>query len=953
MVRSSRWQTPLRLILLSIFLCVGSLQGVRTFVTPPTAEATAQNCAPPPLFARQLPTPNAAECQVRAAEATTLPAGFSESLIFSNLETPTSVHFASDGRVFIAEKSGLIKVFASLNATTPTVVVDLRDKVMDYYDRGLLSIALDPNFPATPDLYALYTYDAPLGGTAPVWHDACNDPFAATTEGCVVSGHLSRFHLNPDGSAGSEQLLIEAWCQQFPSHSVGDMAFGSDGALYVSVGEGANFKGVDAGQYGVPNPNPCGDPFDPSQNLKEGGALRAQDARTSSDPLGYSGSVLRVNTADPTDRRMVAYGFRNNFRMTTRPGTKELWVGNVGWDTWETIDRISDPINSSVTNFGWPCYEGAFAQEAYKAAQLPVCNALYQNTGAVTPPHFAYQHYQPLVTDDGCITTDSSITGLAFYTGSKYPAAYNGALFFGDYTRSCIWVMPLGSNGAPDPSKITLFAGGASGPVDIVTGPDGDLFYLDIYQGTLRRIRYLAPTADIRADQTSGAAPLTVHFDGSGSSNTSGGALTYSWDLNGDGTYGDATTPTAEHTYPTGSYSVGLRVTNNQGGVDTKTIAIMSGSPPTAAITSPTADTLWQVSTVVNFSGSASSPRDGPLPASAYTWTLILYHCPSGYACHTHTLQRFDGVTSGTFTAPDHDYPASLELRLTVRDAAGLTTRQSVRIYPQTVNLNVTSEPAGQSVTVNSGEGSAPFTRTVIRGSSNVLSPPTESADSPMIFTGWVVDGQAIGWANPLVLTVPNDRFVKAVFAPRPHYGDVGADHPAATAITQLGARGIIRGYSDGNFGPDDTILRTQMAGLIARAMGWGDQRWPNPFPDQGEVDGELWQAVGTLNHFDVARGFPDGTYNPTDPVLRAQAISFIARAMVARGYWQPQPDNPALYPEVPVGSGHRGDIATYVHYAGALPGFPQGQPLVGWDGAGNRAWFAQALWQALDSYFR
>ena len=79
------------------------------------------------------------------------------------------MRFSPDGRVFVAEKSGLIKVFDSLSDPTPTVFADLRTQVYNYWDRGLLGIALDPNFPAKPYVYVLYTYDAAIGGTAPRW----------------------------------------------------------------------------------------------------------------------------------------------------------------------------------------------------------------------------------------------------------------------------------------------------------------------------------------------------------------------------------------------------------------------------------------------------------------------------------------------------------------------------------------------------------------------------------------------------------------------------------------------------------------------------------------------------------------------------------------------------------------------------------------------------------------
>src|SRR3712207_6244082 len=143
------------------------------------------------------------------------------------------------------------------------------------------------------------------------------------------------------------------------------------------------------------------------------------------------------------------------------------------------------------------------------------------------------------------------------------------------------------------------------------------------------------------------------------------------------------------------------------------------------------------------------------------------------------------------------------------------------------------------------------------------------------------------------------------------------------------------------------------MAALIARAMGWDAEDHGNPFPDRGFVDANLWRNVGTLAHYDVARGYPDGTYRPAAPVLQAQTISFITRAMVAKGYWQPATaDDPALYPNVSFASGHRWDLLTYHQHAGAVPGADPAAAWGGWAAPSTRGWFAQALWQALDSHF-
>ena len=694
---------------------------------------------------------------VAADAASTLPSGFTESTVISGLTHPTTVKFSSDGRVFVAEKSGLIKVFDSLSDTTPTIFADLRTNVYDYWDRGLLGMALDPNFPTNPYVYVLYTYDAPIGGTAPKWGDACPTPPGPTTDGCVASGHLSRLQASGNTMTGSEKVLIEGWCQQFPSHSVGQLAFGADGALYVSAGEGANFNQADYGQTG----NPCGDPPSPAgTNLTpptaEGGSLRSQDVRTCcSDPTGLSGAILRVDPAtgaalpsnpmnysvDPNKRKIVGYGFRNPFRFTVKPGTNEIWIADVGWGLWEEIDRISNPTaptNSSglVQDFGWPCYEGANRQSSFDSLNLNMCENFYTAGGHATP-YYAYNHNATVVAGETCPTGGSAIDGPAFYNGGSYPASYAGALFFGDYTRKCIWAMKKGTNGLPDPANIETFVASAANPVDLQIGPGGDLFYVDYLGGAIKRIQYSAstnqsPTAKATANPTNGPIPLTVNFDGTGSTDPdSGDTLTYAWDLDGDGAYDDSTASKPTYTYNTaGTYNVGLKVTDSQGASDTldQPLVITAGNTaPTATITTPSATTKWSVGDNISFSGSASDPEDGTLPASALSWSVILHHCDTSNPpnCHEHTVQDFTGVASGSFTAPDHEYPSYLELRLTATDSGGLKNTKSVRLDPNTVTLSFQSTPGGLKLSVGTSVLPTPFSRTVIVRSNVALNAPS------------------------------------------------------------------------------------------------------------------------------------------------------------------------------------------------------------------------------------
>ena len=267
-----------------------------------------------------------------ADAAPNLPSRFQEKVVIGGLNFPTAVEFSKNGKVFVAEKGGLIKVFDDLSDRRPTTFADLRAKVHNWSDRGLLGLALHPKFPRKPFVYVLYTQDAPIGGaTPPRYNDACEP-------NCVASGHLSRLKASAGGNrmTGSEKVLIEDWCITSSTHSVGNLAFGKDGALYVSGGEGAYFKdGADYGQQGDP-PNACGDP------PREGGALRAQDLRTPGDRVTLDGAILRVNPEtgkalptnplysrdNPNAKRIVAYGLRNPFRFAIRPGTNELRMGD-------------------------------------------------------------------------------------------------------------------------------------------------------------------------------------------------------------------------------------------------------------------------------------------------------------------------------------------------------------------------------------------------------------------------------------------------------------------------------------------------------------------------------------------------------------------------------------------------------------------------------------------------
>lgn len=673
------------------------------------------------------------------ATGSAVPQGFRDTTVLTHLASPTAIRFAPNGKIFVAQKSGIVLIYDSLADSAGHTLVDLSTEVYDNWDRGLTGLAVDPAFPARPYVYLLFSRDADIGGVAPRWGkpgvlvDPCPTPPGPTDQGCVISGRLLRLTVQDDHVTGSK-VLLDGWCQQFPSHTVGDLQFGPTGALYVSGGEGASFNYVDKGQTG----NPCGDPVD------EGGALRAQDLRTTGDPVGFSGTVLRVDpdtgaaaagnplagNADPGAQRIVADGLRNPFRMTVRPGTDEVYTTDVGWNTWEELDALRP---GALTDFGWPCYEGTDKQPGYAGAAPGVCTDLYTaGPAAVTPPLLSWAHQGDTVPGDGCRAGNSAAaTGIAFYpgTGGEYPAQYQGAMFFADYARSCIWWMRAGADGRPDPSTKALFASATPGPVSLVTGPSGDLFYVSLTTGTVHRIRYFAgnqpPDAAFTATPAGG---LKLTFDGSASTDpNSGDTLHYAWDLDGDGQFDDATGVTATYTYPSaGTRTVRLQVTDTLGATDVATQTIAVGSPaPVPVIQTPTVGTGVPIGQTVTFSGTATSASGAALPASALSWTGTIVHCSTATACHRHQDVFTGNGFTGSFVMPDHEPQAHVELALTATDHGQATTVLRTVDY-QTAQVTVNTLPAGAPVTVSGQDIGSPGTSTEYVGARISLSvPPT------------------------------------------------------------------------------------------------------------------------------------------------------------------------------------------------------------------------------------
>jgi glucose/arabinose dehydrogenase len=716
-----------------------------------------------------------------AARAVDLPTGFQDTTVFTGIDEPTAIRFAPDGRAFVAEKSGEILVYDDLADTTPTVFADLRSAVYGAGDRGLLGLELDPQFPQRPYVYALYTYDHQLGDPDPKprWNDACPTPPGFETNGCVVSGRLVKLTASGDHASG-EQVLIEGWCQQFPSHSIGALQFDSTGALYVSAGDGASYNGADYGQFGYPQKNPCGDPptgvgGTQTPPTAEGGALRSQDLRTPAgpgDPTGLNGALLRIDpdtgeglpgnplasSLDQNERRIVAYGFRNPFRFALNPETDEVYVGNVGAEEFDEIDRFN-PASGQLYNSGWPCLEGPEANPTYVGLGLDVCEDLYADPNATALPFFAYEHTADLVPGDPCPHTNgNALSGMAFYDGDVFPASYEGALFFSDSVRGCIYAMFAGPDGRPDPSTLIPFASDAGlyPGIDIEVGPEGDLFYTSLFgpgfgPGSVHRISYFSgnqpPVARLEVDKAWSLGPLNATFDAGGSTDADGDPVSYEWDLEGDGTF----EPASMVSVRSKSFSaeenatVAVRVKDPGGASSIDRVTVYPyDTPPNPLLVEPQSSLEWAVGDPISFEGEAWDEEDTVVPTTSLDWSTRLFHCPSG--CHAHPLQAFPAVASGSFPAPDHEYPSYIEVRLTATDSRGLTASASVSIYPQAVPLTVTSSPPGLTLGAGPETGPSPLSLTVIKeGSLSLVAPATQELNGrTYTFESWSDEGERV-----------------------------------------------------------------------------------------------------------------------------------------------------------------------------------------------------------------
>jgi hypothetical protein len=245
------------------------------------------------------------------------------------------------------------------------------------------------------------------------------------------------------------------------SHSIGQVQFGLDGSLYVTVGDGTSYNSVDWRATRVQDVD----------NLS-GKLLRI-------NPLtgqGYADNPFSNGNLDSNRSKVWSLGLRNSFRFTINPTTGTPYLGEVGWNTWEEIN-----VATRGSNFGWPYFEGSPQNAGYST--LPQAQAFYNSGQTVVNPLLSRNH-DASQNSDGLAAT-ALIMG-DFYTGNSLPSIYNGALFYNDVGLGTVYTTFFNPDGTV---RSTQVFDNLPYIVDIETGPDGNLYYASLFGGEIGRWR--------------------------------------------------------------------------------------------------------------------------------------------------------------------------------------------------------------------------------------------------------------------------------------------------------------------------------------------------------------------------------------------------------------------------------------------------------------------------------
>ena len=570
----------------------------------------------------------------------TVPAGFTETRIVTNLDQPVAMAFAPDGRLFVTEKTGDVRVVDAAGQLLPAPFMSLT--VNSLGERGALGITFDPNFATNRHLYVYYT------ATTPTIHNRLSRFTASAANPNVVE-------------PGSEQVLIDFDELSSIYHNAGSLHFGPDGKLYVAVGD--NVRGV------------------VSQQLDN---LWGKILRVNSDGTAPPDNPF-FNQATGINRAIYAIGLRNAFTFAFEKATGRMYASEVGNELWEEIDDVT-----AGGNYGWPDTEGPtndprFDGPIYAYEHEGICNAitgaLFYEPSAGAPNALPAEYHGRFFFGDLCGGIDAGMGGgwiktidpdtrevRDFGTSIQRPVDFDtgpdGSLYYLSNSRP-------GSAG-----HVTRIRFAGAGTDLNITVPPQDLSVAVGRPATF-------------SVQASGSGTLSYQWqrdNGAGFANIAG-ATSAQYQL-----------PSATLADNGATFRVIVSDGTRSVTSDAATLTVINSTPPTATITAPPAGTLFSGGQTITFSGTASDLEEGPLPPSAYTWRVDYITGD----LERPAVDAFGGATGGSFTAASQTPFTGTDVRyrihLTVRDSAGLETGTFVDVLPAVQNLRLDATPAGRGL---------------------------------------------------------------------------------------------------------------------------------------------------------------------------------------------------------------------------------------------------------------
>ncbi|MYZ11175.1 carbohydrate-binding protein [Streptomyces sp. SID2999] len=596
-----------------------------------------------------------------------------EPMSLAVLPDRSVLHTSRDGELRLTDAAGTTRTAGRL-------------AVYSHDEEGLQGVGVDPHF---TDNRFVYLYYAPPMDTPP--GDAPETGTAADFAPFDGVNRLSRFVLKTDGTldTASEKKILEVPTSRgICCHVGGDIDFDQDGNLYLSTGDDSNpfqsdgFTPIDERT----DRNPAFDAQRTAGNTNDlrGKILRIKVAADGSYTVP-DGNLFAPGTAK-TRPEIYAMGFRNPFRFSVDKETGVLYVGDYGPDAG-AADPARGPGGqvefARVTgpgNFGWPYCTGKndayvdydFATKTSGAAfdcTAPK-NDSPHNTGLtdLPPAQAAWLPYDGASVPEFGDGSESPMGGPVYHydpaldSPVKFPEAYDGDFFAGEFGRRWIKRIETGADGAVQ--SINPFPWTGTQVMDMAFGPDGALYVLDYgtawfggdENSALYRIENAtgghSPVAKAGADKTSGQAALKVRFSSAGTTDQDGDTLTYHWDF-GDGTSSTAANPS--HTYrQNGTYTATLTAKDPSGRTGSAAVRVVVGNTaPTVTLQLPQDGQLFSFGDAVPFSVKVTDPEDGQnIDCSKVTVHFIL-----GHDTHGHPLTSAKGCSGTIQTSADggHD----------------------------------------------------------------------------------------------------------------------------------------------------------------------------------------------------------------------------------------------------------------------------------------------------------